>query len=119
MPPIPNDWPRVREIFETAVSLVADARRSYVAKSCGGDASVRQQVELLLESHERAKSSSATPADVFNATGIARSLEGRRIGPYLVGARIGAGGMGEVYRARDSRLDLYSRDKSSARAHGP
>jgi eukaryotic-like serine/threonine-protein kinase len=106
MPPIPNDWPRVREIFETAVSLAADARRSYVAQSCGGDASVRQQVELLLASHERAKSSSATPAAVsLDATTITRSLEGNHIGPYLVGARIGAGGMGEVYRARDTRLD--------------
>jgi serine/threonine-protein kinase len=106
MPPIPDNWPRVREIFETAVSLAADARRSYVAKSCGGDASVRQQVELLLDSHERATSSSATPAAVsFDATGITRSLEGNRIGPYLVEARIGAGGMGEVYRARDTRLD--------------
>jgi len=106
MPSIPDDWPRVREIFETAVSLSADARRSYVAKSCGGDRSVRQQVELLLESHERAKSFSATPAAMsLDATAITRSLEGNRIGPYLVEARIGAGGMGEVYRARDTRLD--------------
>jgi eukaryotic-like serine/threonine-protein kinase len=35
---------------------------------------------------------------------MTRSLEGTRIGPYLVGSRIGAGGMGEVYRARDTRL---------------
>ncbi len=102
MPPTPNDWPRVREIFEAAVSLPADARRSYVANSCDGDASVQQQVELLLDSHDRAMNSSAMPPD---ATAIARSLEGNRIGPYLVGARIGAGGMGEVYRARDTRLD--------------
>jgi len=36
---------------------------------------------------------------------MTRSLEGRRIGPYEVGGRIGAGGMGEVYKARDTRLD--------------
>jgi eukaryotic-like serine/threonine-protein kinase len=106
MPPIPNDWPRVREIFEAAVSLPADVRRSYVAQSCGGDVSVRQQVELLLDSHERAQGASArSAAGSLDLTAIARSLEGNRIGPYLVGARIGAGGMGEVYRARDTRLD--------------
>jgi serine/threonine protein kinase/tetratricopeptide (TPR) repeat protein len=106
MPPIPDNWPRVREIFETAVSLPADARRAYVSKSCDEDAAVRQQVELLLDSHERAQSSSATPAALsLNATAITRSLEGNRIGPYLVEARIGAGGMGEVYKARDTRLN--------------
>ena len=106
MPPIPDNWPRVREIFEAAVSLPADARRSYVAKSCDEDASVRQQVELLLDSHERAQSSAArSSAQSLNATGITRSLEGRRVGPYLVGARVGAGGMGEVYKARDTRLN--------------
>ena len=106
MAPIPDNWPRVREIFEAAVSLPADARRAYVAKSCDEDASVRQQVELLLDSHERAQSASPpSSAQSLNATGISTSLEGNRVGPYLVGARVGAGGMGEVYKARDTRLN--------------
>jgi serine/threonine protein kinase/Flp pilus assembly protein TadD len=106
MSPIPGNWPRVREIFEAAVSLPTDARRSYVAKSCGEDPSVRQQVELLLDSHERAQRSAATSsAQSLNATGMTRSLEGNRVGPYLVGQRVGAGGMGEVYKARDARLN--------------
>jgi serine/threonine protein kinase len=37
-----------------------------------------------------------------SATGV---LEGRTIGPYQVGPRVGAGGMGEVYKAFDTRLD--------------
>src|SRR4029453_14304416 len=82
------------------------ARSSCVARSCGEDGSARQQVELLLDSHERAQSSSArSSAQSLNATGITRSLEGHRVGPYLVGARVGAGGMGEVYKARDTRLN--------------
>jgi serine/threonine protein kinase len=36
---------------------------------------------------------------------MARSLEGQRIGPYQIALLIGAGGMGEVYKARDTRLD--------------
>jgi eukaryotic-like serine/threonine-protein kinase len=44
-----------------------------------------------------------TPA--FGDEPRARDLEGQRFGPYQLGARIGVGGMGEVYRASDTRLD--------------
>jgi len=36
---------------------------------------------------------------------MAPPLEGQRLGPYEIGVRIGAGGMGEVYKARDTRLN--------------
>src|SRR3954463_10586281 len=106
MGPIPHHPSRVREIFEAAVALPADARRSFVATSCGEDASVRQQVELLLDTHERSwRSAAPASAESLNAAGLTRQLEGHLVGPYLVGARVGAGGMGEVYKARDTRLD--------------
>ena len=102
MPPIPNDW-RVPEIFEEALALPADARRSFVAQTCEG--SVRRQVELLLDSHNDEKSQETPASPSSSGTGLTRNLEGSRIGPYLLGARIGAGGMGEVYKARDTRLN--------------
>src|SRR5947209_20636191 len=43
--------------------------------------------------------------DVRFPCSLAQPLEGRRIGPYEVTSRIGAGGMGEVYLAPDPRLD--------------
>jgi eukaryotic-like serine/threonine-protein kinase len=100
MPSRPEDRPRVREVFEAALAFPSDARRSHVAKTCGGDDSLRQQVELLLDSHERAKSAGETqPAVSLDTTAAApRNLEGHRIGPYQIASRLGAGGMGEVYQ---------------------
>src|SRR5437588_12722805 len=97
----PDEWPRVREVFEAAVALPADARPAYLSKTCGGDDDVRRQVEALLASHERAKSFLETPA-IPQSAHAARTahLEGQRIGPYQIASRNGAGGMGDGYRAR-------------------
>ena len=56
-------------------------------------------------SHDQASSFLETPAVVNHDTLPTRSLEGQRIGSYQISARIGAGGMGEVYRARDTKLN--------------
>lgn len=102
MPPIPTDW-RVREIFEEALALPVDVRRSFVARTCEG--SVRRQVELLLDSHDDPRSLETPAPQSSSGPGLTRNLEGCRIGPYLLGVRIGASGMGEVYKARDTRLN--------------
>jgi hypothetical protein len=102
----PDQWARVKEVFEGAWALPADARPAYLATTCEGDETLRQEVELLLDSHERAKSFLETPAaHVFDDPAVTRHLAGQRIGPYQLSERIGVGGMGEVYKARDTRLD--------------
>ena len=101
----PDDWSRLKEIFEGARALPADARPAYVAAACGDDDALRQEVERLLASHEGAKSFLETPAVRFDDTKVTKDLTGQRIGPYTLAVRIGAGGMGEVYRARDTKLN--------------
>src|SRR5262245_39648546 len=102
----PDDWPRARVVFEHALTLPASERRSYVATECGGREELRQHVERLLESHEKADGFLETSlAPMLDETMAVQSLEGQRIGPYLLSVRVGSGGMGEVYKARDTRLD--------------
>jgi eukaryotic-like serine/threonine-protein kinase len=101
----PDDWPRVKEIFAAALNLPPEARASYLSATCGGDDQLRAQVQGLLDSNERAGSFLETSQEPPNDPQSPRlRLEGQRIGAYEVVARLGAGGMGEVYRARDLRL---------------
>jgi eukaryotic-like serine/threonine-protein kinase len=106
VPLFPEDWPRVRDAFEGALALPADRRPAYLAERCSGDEALRQEVESLLAWDARAQSLSDAPVlvRVDDAT-VMKNLEGRRIGPYQLATKIGAGGMGEVYTARDTRLD--------------
>ena len=102
----PDDWPRAREVFEHALTLPTSERRSYVATACGGREELRQHVDRLLASHEKADGFlEASLAPMLDETMAVRSLEGQRIGPYFLSVRVGTGGMGEVYKARDTRLD--------------
>ena len=101
----PEAWPRLKEVFAGARALAADARPEYLAAACDGDEALRHEVEMLLASHERAASFLETPAVLFDDTLMTQSLEGQRIGVYQIAARIGRGGMGEVYRAHDTTLN--------------
>ncbi len=98
-----DEWRRVRAIFEGALAVPATDRDAYLLRACG-DSSVRRQVEGLLASHARGSGFLETPAVMLFGRDLGSHLEGQRLGPYAVQSRIGAGGMGEVYRARDTRL---------------
>jgi serine/threonine protein kinase len=100
-------WPRLKEVFEGARGLASDARVAYLAAACNGDEVLRQEIELLLASHDRAASFLETPAVLLGDNRSAKRLEGQWIGCYLISARIGTGGMGEVYRARDTKLNRH------------
>jgi serine/threonine protein kinase/Tol biopolymer transport system component len=77
-------------------------------EACDADEALRQEVESLLACQPRAESFLESPALEAAAKALARNqaqaLVGRRLGAYEILALLGAGGMGEVYRARDTRL---------------
>ena len=113
----PERWQQISQIFKSAISLDSDARRAYVAGQCGSDESLRAEVEKLIASHQQASNEGfigglaaeyAAPL-LVNKTeaGSARGAlnKGQQFGSYVILDVLGAGGMGEVYLARDSRLD--------------
>ena len=102
---LPQEWPRVKEVFEGARALPVDARPGYLAAACSGDDALRHDVETLLASHEQATSFLETPALLVADSTTVRNFEGQTVGVYEISSRIGTGGMGEVYRAHDKTLN--------------
>src|SRR5262249_17372645 len=90
--------------FHGARHLKLADRSAFLASACGGDTSLVEHVDKLLASHQLASSFLETPAVLLEDGGI-ESLDGHLIQGYELMAFIGAGGMGEVYKALDRKLD--------------
>ena len=97
-------WENVRRLFHDALERPAgEERAGFLDSACANDPELRAEVESLLASHERAGSFLESP--ILDAeTGAAVLAGGTRLGPYEITTLLGVGGMGEIYRARDTRL---------------
>jgi Tol biopolymer transport system component len=86
-----------------------EERPAFLAQACAGDDSLRSEVESLLANESRAAGFMSVPAAAVAAASVRAHtkgvLVGQRFGPYVIRGLIGAGGMGEVYRAHDAALD--------------
>ena len=102
-------WKEIEAIYQVAVDKAEDQRQAYLDQVCADDADLRSEVDALLAVRESQGAGLVVPAleqvaQSYRAVARGR-LIGQRLGSYEVLSLLGKGGMGEVYLARDSRLD--------------
>ena len=101
---------QITELCHAALERSASERPAFLQDACAGDDALRQEVESLLRYVDNGDRFLERPAVEEVARLVSSHPEpradvsGRRLGVYQIEARIGAGGMGDVYRAHDTRL---------------
>jgi serine/threonine protein kinase len=101
----PDDWARIKEVFEGARALAVRDRAACSVLTIDERGGAAEHVERLLAAYQLANSFLETPAVVFNEGSVMIDLDGQQIAGYELLALIGAGGMGEVYKAHDKNLE--------------
>jgi eukaryotic-like serine/threonine-protein kinase len=122
----PEQWQRVERLYHAALERGAEERAAFLTEVCAGDEGLRREVESLLSYEDQAEDFIGSPALEVAAKIMADEQSAtvpipQTINQYQIISALGAGGMGEVYLAQDTRLnrkvalkflpELFTKDK--------
>ncbi len=104
----PERYQRICQLFDEALERASGERAAFLAEACGADVELRAAVEKFLTGMAPAEDYLSRPALDVAAALLAQQQQpsalGKQISHYQTLSLLGAGGMGRVYLARDTRL---------------
>jgi serine/threonine protein kinase/Tol biopolymer transport system component len=103
---LPEQWQEIEKLYHSAIERSPEDRQSYLESACAGNEALQREVESLLASDDLAAAFLETKEPNVNTEAAEEPIPaGTQIGPYKILEFLRAGGMGAVYKGRDTRLN--------------
>jgi eukaryotic-like serine/threonine-protein kinase len=103
-----ENWREISKIFHLALEKSAEERSAFLDQQCADDTELRREIENLLNANDDKDSFIDSPKIGLATLDKQPKLSnGEKIGSFEIIKMLGAGGMGEVYLAKDLRLNRF------------